>query len=1177
MIYPKIAYLSKFLYYDYDNLAEQGHLDEQLANEQTATKENYGIHGAVLLVLDEPKDRPMRLDIEDLGLSYEVQSKYGCDKDGLEGLKRFASDYDDDIEYDEANGEFIGNLGDALRDEADAVFLKGPNTHSGKDEYLVLANFEKIKILSYVDEDGNYIDYENFVDPDLKNLYLTNGWRPVEVQSLDPRIIKGVITRPEEAEISGQLELPNIRNIVSETNRLLPYLPPVQKKLRKSLEEINKPPSEDYDYEIDKRNISVISWYQAASYGAQYLPAEEKELFSDTTYEDVNKYLRRNQVKDIKPLKGKADFLPGDVLDLESRFGNKFLYFAYRLRRTLEKLPPHVTTVYRGIPSLKNFGEVGQTYTDYGFMSCSTSIKTALQFASIGTGEKNEPNLEKCTFVIIFSKTGRKLANNNLGENEVLIPNNTSFKIVDKFINPSNGLFCYVLDEIQKPKIDYETPGQLSLPLAKVTPKSKIIPTEKTSSTSFVQPKTEIVPKEKFAKGGTIEKSTLSLVGESGEREYIFGPKGVQLVTSPTKLILGESGFDFVVPEHKLLSFVRPSDQKRFESNLFKRFAKRVNKFFTAVNLFLNSYRKNKIKAAANKTQILQTEKLTKRLISQEDKQFEFEYEKVEASSERKQVDLKDVAIELGAALGIAGGLAVAVGGGGGDEAPPPPPGSITGEIEPRSYPITQHYGVSNSRDVGGHPGVDIGTPTGTYIGIKAKSEIIATDSSLNNQSSGYGHFVVAWVPQANKQFLFGHLSQVNVSKGQQVPAGGIIGRTGATGRVTGEHLHFEIHNEKYYEGSKNNLNPEGYINWLMLGNKKNDSGYGKPDAAGGGKGGPKIDTPDYHVSSNKNVQFAIKYLMNSKLKLTAAEASGWIGNLLHESEGMDPKKLQHGGGGGLGIAQWSSVRFEAGRKWWNKKTNGRGESFDSSLEGQLGWLVEEASTPYYKGTKLSGRDAENYITATENFEKIMEGANPLYVQMEKRKEQARRVYEFIVSKQKAAQNKNQKDYENRLAAWKNRNWFQKLFDAHENIVPSPAKKVKLGEGFAKGGIVSTKQILVGEAGIEFLIPISRMSNFINTMTIEKYKSLKEIHNKNLILIQNYFEKSTENVKHNNIISFDNTITQPKNTLNKLNTVDLESHDIVRQSSKQYSFDIRKQESDETLYYIQDTIRGVIE
>jgi murein DD-endopeptidase MepM/ murein hydrolase activator NlpD len=71
-----------------------------------------------------------------------------------------------------------------------------------------------------------------------------------------------------------------------------------------------------------------------------------------------------------------------------------------------------------------------------------------------------------------------------------------------------------------------------------------------------------------------------------------------------------------------------------------------------------------------------------------------------------------------------------------------------------------------------------------------------------------YGNDVIIRMPDG-MYTLYGHLSSINVSVGQSVIPGQRIGLSGATGNVTGPHLHFEVRTTQSY-GS--DVDPVAYL-----------------------------------------------------------------------------------------------------------------------------------------------------------------------------------------------------------------------------------------------------------------------------------------------------------------------------------------------------------------------------
>ena len=85
------------------------------------------------------------------------------------------------------------------------------------------------------------------------------------------------------------------------------------------------------------------------------------------------------------------------------------------------------------------------------------------------------------------------------------------------------------------------------------------------------------------------------------------------------------------------------------------------------------------------------------------------------------------------------------------------------------------------------HTGVDISAATGTPVHVAADGIV-----SHAEYSSGYGRIVV--VDHGNGMHTwYAHLSRFEVIPGQEIRRGEILGYSGASGRVTSPHLHFEV------------------------------------------------------------------------------------------------------------------------------------------------------------------------------------------------------------------------------------------------------------------------------------------------------------------------------------------------------------------------------------------------
>ncbi len=121
------------------------------------------------------------------------------------------------------------------------------------------------------------------------------------------------------------------------------------------------------------------------------------------------------------------------------------------------------------------------------------------------------------------------------------------------------------------------------------------------------------------------------------------------------------------------------------------------------------------------------------------------------------------------------------------------------------------------------HKGMDFTAPRGTPIFASGDGKVVRAD----NRSSGYGKHIRIDHGYGYLS-LYAHLSKYNVSRGQKVKRGDLIGFVGNTGRSEAPHLHYEVWKDgekinpiNFYYGS---LTAEEFENMLKFANQENQS-----------------------------------------------------------------------------------------------------------------------------------------------------------------------------------------------------------------------------------------------------------------------------------------------------------------------------------------------------------------
>ncbi|MDQ3817969.1 MAG: M23 family metallopeptidase [Acidobacteriota bacterium] len=114
-----------------------------------------------------------------------------------------------------------------------------------------------------------------------------------------------------------------------------------------------------------------------------------------------------------------------------------------------------------------------------------------------------------------------------------------------------------------------------------------------------------------------------------------------------------------------------------------------------------------------------------------------------------------------------------------------------TPNIWPVTGPLSSGYGTRHNpfggRSYEFHKGQDIVVPIGTPVMATADGVVVSA-----GWHKGYGNGI--YIDHGNGIMTrYGHLSRIEVTEGQQVKRGQLIGLSGSTGRSTGPHLHYEV------------------------------------------------------------------------------------------------------------------------------------------------------------------------------------------------------------------------------------------------------------------------------------------------------------------------------------------------------------------------------------------------
>jgi murein DD-endopeptidase MepM/ murein hydrolase activator NlpD len=109
---------------------------------------------------------------------------------------------------------------------------------------------------------------------------------------------------------------------------------------------------------------------------------------------------------------------------------------------------------------------------------------------------------------------------------------------------------------------------------------------------------------------------------------------------------------------------------------------------------------------------------------------------------------------------------------------------------KPVNGPLSSKFGVRrffNGEERNPHSGLDFAVPAGTPIKTPANGKVILVGNYFFNGNTVFVDHGQGFIS------MFCHMSKIDVTVGQQLARGAVVGKVGSTGRATGPHMHWNV------------------------------------------------------------------------------------------------------------------------------------------------------------------------------------------------------------------------------------------------------------------------------------------------------------------------------------------------------------------------------------------------